>query len=227
MATTHYVWDYANDSYLMEKDIHGETLLSYTSEPTEYGRVVSQHGSEVSRYYHFDALGSTTELTDATQVTTDGRRYSAFGEVVTQSGMTQLHLQFVGSRGYYNDDTLGVQYVRRRSLSPSDGTWNSVDPVRDNYDQTFYTYANNKPTVAIDPSGEITVNAYPPADPKCNKANPIVFEFILDYQSDPMDDSTRGAPCNGFIVQEVSVTCKVKLCDKCFGCDLEALEERK
>ena len=41
MGKTHYLWDFANDSYLMEKDGNGATTAVYTDEPVPYGRVLS------------------------------------------------------------------------------------------------------------------------------------------------------------------------------------------
>ena len=50
MATTHYLWDMENDSYLVEKD--GATTVVYTNEPVQYGRLLSQRRGSTTSYYH-------------------------------------------------------------------------------------------------------------------------------------------------------------------------------
>lgn len=79
MAKTRYIWDVRHDSYLMEKDGAGTTTAVYTNEPTPYGRLLSQHRSGVSSYYHFDGHGSTRALTNEDQDVTDTAAYTAFG----------------------------------------------------------------------------------------------------------------------------------------------------
>ena len=75
MPTSHYLWDFENDSYLMEKDESGATTAVYTNEPVPYGKLISQRRGAETRYYHFDAQGSTRQLTDHTQNLTDEYTY--------------------------------------------------------------------------------------------------------------------------------------------------------
>ena len=42
MTTTNYIWDFATESYLMEKDENGATTANYTNEPVQFGLLISQ-----------------------------------------------------------------------------------------------------------------------------------------------------------------------------------------
>jgi RHS repeat-associated protein len=119
-----------------------------------FGNITGQRRGAQSHFHHFDPLGSTTELTNATGDVTDTRRYKAFGETVQQSGSTTFPFQFVGQKGYYRDAERGTYYVRRRDSRSQDGRWLSSDPFSERL-RTLnpYVYAYNSPTRLIDPSG--------------------------------------------------------------------------
>lgn len=51
------------------------------------------------------------------------------------------------------DDDTGLQYVWNRWRDPATGGWLSEDPIRQSGGLNLYTYVNNQPTVAIDPTG--------------------------------------------------------------------------
>jgi len=54
-----------------------------------------------SSFYHFDGLGSTHQLTDASQTVTDTYRYNAWGETVEWTGTTRNPHTYVGKQRYY------------------------------------------------------------------------------------------------------------------------------
>lgn len=147
-ATAKFIWD--GQDVLLETDGEGRTQVTYTQTPDLYGALVSQRRGDATSFYHFDALGSTTELTDVDEAETDSYRYYAFGETLTSSGATANNFRFVGNLGYYNEAALSLQYLRARYYQPSTGRFISPDSARP---EPEYLYASNMPVNRTDPSG--------------------------------------------------------------------------
>ncbi len=151
MATTRYIWDYASDAYLMEKDEMGATMAVYTTEPVQYGSLVSQRRNNATSHYHFDGQGSTRELTDATQAVTDEYTYAAFGDTVAKSGATANSFRYQGSSGFCEGLTANLTYGRDRFMSTDEGRWLSQD--RSRCDNSFevvgrtYIYTFDSPII--------------------------------------------------------------------------------
>jgi RHS repeat-associated protein len=206
MVTTNYIWN--DDAVLMETDETGATTATYTREPDQFGSLISQHRSGQTHVHHYDALGSTTELTDSTETVTDTFRYSAFGNEVMRIGATQAPHTWVGRSGYERDTPIRF-YVRRRHYSPSSATWHSPDPLGIVMGPCRYQYADNNPVLSTDPSGLINVSAgiksrrttCPPRRP--NLAT-VKWTFSM----------FGPAPCNGFFVQQVTVRCSIGPCGR-------------
>ena len=100
-----------------------------------------------------DPLGSTVALLDDTQTPTDTFTYWPYGEVNTSTGNTPTPFKFVGTKGYYTDDS-GKMYVRARVLDPSKGRWLTEDPMGfGGGDSNLYRYVAGRPASATDPSG--------------------------------------------------------------------------
>ena len=68
-GTTKFIWD--GQDVLLETDVSNNTQVTYTQTPDIYGNLVSQRRSTTSKYYHFDALGSTLALTGSDETVTD------------------------------------------------------------------------------------------------------------------------------------------------------------
>lgn len=113
----------------------------------------AQHWGQVHTH-HYDALGSTTELTDVTGSVTDTFRYSAFGDQIKRTGTTQTPHTYVGQSGYQRDEPKRF-YIRRRHYSAATDRWLSRDPIplllfpAPNQ----YSFVQNNPMQLIDPSG--------------------------------------------------------------------------
>src|SRR5260370_18341582 len=116
-TTTKYIWD--DDNYLAEADGNDTINVVYTNEPQQYGNLVSTRISSTTSYPHFDALGSTRQLTNAVAHVTDKVMYDAWGNVVTRTGTTSAMLLWIGQPGYYFDRDTGLYWVRRRPLQPA------------------------------------------------------------------------------------------------------------
>ncbi|MES2792188.1 MAG: RHS repeat-associated core domain-containing protein, partial [Planctomycetota bacterium] len=153
MPTTNYLWDPLNDSYLMETDDSGATTAVYTQEPAHYGGLVSQYQASVASYFHQDNLGSTRVLTDDAGTATDAFAYDAWGMGIARTGSTETAFQWIGNKGYYFDYEQELYHVRVRSYRPISSRWMTLDPLLNMRLLYYYTYCNNSPTAAIDPSG--------------------------------------------------------------------------
>ncbi|MBS0265669.1 MAG: hypothetical protein JSS02_27300, partial [Planctomycetes bacterium] len=158
-TTTNYIWD--EENYLAESDGTNTINVVYTNEPQKYGNLVSTRISATTSYHHFDATGSTRQLTSSTAGQTDLLTYDSWGKSVRRAGLTPFGLQWVGILGYYFDDEVGTYHVRRRAYDAGVARWHSSDPfpitgtaiaILSHFAELF-SYASNSPLLYIDPSG--------------------------------------------------------------------------
>jgi len=150
-ATTRFIWD--GQKIILETDGGGTTQAQFTLGLAVYGDLISQRRSSTSRWYHFDALGSTDRLTGADGSATDTYIYKAFGPLAASTGSTTNPFRYVGKLGYY-DQGSGPLYVRARHLRPTTGSWLSVDPVEG---QPRHVYVQANPVIRVDASGLATI----------------------------------------------------------------------
>jgi RHS repeat-associated protein len=158
MPVTNYIWDEVNDTLLAETDEAGNTIAEYTHEPGQFGGLISERRANQSRYYHYDGLGSTRQLTDATGQVTDSYLYDASGNTMQSTGTSRVPYHFVGRSGYYHDQELAEYYVRARHYSPALARWLSQDPIGyKGEDVNLYRYAGGSPITDVDPSGMLPI----------------------------------------------------------------------
>lgn len=117
---------------------------------------ITQEGFAANWQFYMDAQG-TPGL--ATNVNGDNRTtftFEAWGndlspaptpDVVT---VTDDAFGYIAGQGYWQEDDLGLAYVRQRWYDPQSGQWLSVDPVDT---EPRYNYANNSPTINVDANG--------------------------------------------------------------------------
>lgn len=129
----------------------GHTLTALREQPV--GAPVS------SRYYHCDQLGTTQCLTDGVGNVTDRFAADAWGVPALRTGNSINRNWYVGGWGYYRQPDAELDYVRARYLKPTQGQWLSVDPLcgvavpMSKRTDERYTYVENRPSSAVDPSG--------------------------------------------------------------------------
>jgi len=162
-STAKYVWDGAQ--VLLDTDAGDATVARYTLAPFGYGDLVSQRRSNASAFYHFDSLGSTGALTDASEAITDTYLYDAWGVAKASSGSTANAHRYVGRLGYAQDAALAGYYLRRRYYLPAAGRFVS----RDANSRDWYAYALNAPLGSVDPSG-LQAGCTGAADPSARNA---------------------------------------------------------
>jgi len=115
-------------------------------------RVAMRQGTTLY-YLLSDHLGSTSLTTDASGNVVSEMRYSAWGEVRYNSGVTTTNYTFTGQRSY--TDSFGLMYYGARWLDVSLGRFAQADSIVPGGVQGYdrYAYANNAPTKYVDPSG--------------------------------------------------------------------------
>lgn len=119
-----------------------------------YGDLLSVRRGGQSRFYHYDGLGSTVQLTDASQSVTDTYVYQAFGEEKASSGTTVNPYRYVGQLGNQTNHESGLDYLRARYYTPFHARFLSTDPTGfGGGDENLYRYAGNNPLLNVDPSG--------------------------------------------------------------------------
>jgi RHS repeat-associated protein len=117
------------------------------------GEVVAQERGGVRHQLVPDPLGSTVALYDGNGTKTDTFGYWPYGESSGRTGSTTAKFQYVGSAGYYQDNST-KKYVRARYLDSVKGRWITGDPIGfDGGDINLYRYVENNPAGFIDQSG--------------------------------------------------------------------------
>ncbi len=101
-------------------------------------------------FYHQDALGSMTSLSDSSQSLESTYRYDAFG-VQTQASGNQSNTYRYTGRAW--DDADALNYHGARYYDPTIGRFLSQDPSGVEDGTNLYTYTGNNPVNFRDPSG--------------------------------------------------------------------------
>jgi RHS repeat-associated protein len=103
-------------------------------------------------YYHADALGSITTITDAAGAVASSRRYDPWGVVAV--GEDDTGYAFTGrewSRG------ASLYYYRARYYDPRGGRFIAEDPIGFAGGLNLYAYVANNPALGTDPTGLIGI----------------------------------------------------------------------
>jgi RHS repeat-associated protein len=162
-AITNYVWDTNGNlpelvlergavGDLLHRYVYGENLITTTSrDPLNPAQTQTQT-------HHADAIGSTTTLTDSDGNIDWRYSYDPYGGPRRQAhddlGSADTAMRFAGAR---LDKETGLYHLRARQYDTTIGRFLSVDPVeRGAADPSVsaYAYADDKPTLLTDPSGE-------------------------------------------------------------------------
>ena len=147
--------------------VYGDDLLSQTRGGT-------------TTYYHYDGIGSTRALTDASGLTTDTYSYDAFGELLNVTGSTPNDYLFAGEQ---IDANTGFYYLRARWYDPAAGRFLGMDTfpgiARDPPTLHKYTYSHNNPINLIDPTGQFAMAATLGAMPARIALPTINYALIL------------------------------------------------
>lgn len=177
MTTTYFDWDVVNDAVVREVVVPGSVRRVYVNEPTQYGPRLHEIDAGAVRFYHFDAIGSTTSISNANGQPSATLRYDAWGRVVSQEGASDTECAWIGRWGYLRDSQTGMYYVRVRTYDATLARWASRDSLLDTAVCAMptlplhsvaaiagfgavadpYGYADQRPVDQIDPSGYVPI----------------------------------------------------------------------
>lgn len=148
--TSYHVYD--GDHVWADFDASGIVTARYL-----YGDRIDQilarsRPSEGTVWYLTDHLGTVHDLMSSAGVVVNHITYSAFGQILTQTGATWSDRFTYTAREW--DAVAQIYWYRSRWYDPSTARFLSEDGIRlDSGHANFYRYVGNAPFAAIDPTG--------------------------------------------------------------------------
>jgi len=109
-------------------------------------------GSNATRYYHQDELGSTLLITDETGTVTDQFAYQPYGELINRTGSTVTPYKWLGGLAV-RDEGNSLYYMLNRYYSSDLKRFLTEDPAGIDSWPNLYAYANLNPVFFVDPFG--------------------------------------------------------------------------
>ncbi len=148
---------YDGDQVIAEYDGSGNLLRKFVYGTGIDEPIVMDNGGN-QYFYHFDGLGSVTEMTDSGGAVVEKYAYNVYGKIqitdVSDTVLSESAIEnpyfFTGRR--YDADT-GLYHYRARYYSAELGRFLQVDPVGYFDSVNLYGYVLNNPILFIDPFG--------------------------------------------------------------------------
>jgi RHS repeat-associated protein len=153
-TTTSYIWDRNASLAQLALERNGTTTLRRY----HYGAdLISMQTGGSDFYYHYDGIGSVSNLSSATGATQWTYEYEPFGDTrvemkVDPSAPTNL-VRFTGE---LLDTTTNLYHLRARQYDAETGRFLSTDTATSEVTDPYvsaYIYVDNRPTYSVDPSG--------------------------------------------------------------------------
>ena len=144
-----YVYD--NEDIIAVLDADGELLQTFTHGPGLDEPLVMTKADGTNYFYHADALGSITALTNDNKETVETYTYKAYGEpIIKNSNGVPLAKSAVGNSYFFTsrelDSESGLYYLRHRYYNWERGSFTQEDPVAfQGQDVNLYAYVLNNP----------------------------------------------------------------------------------
>jgi RHS repeat-associated protein len=155
-------------------EIYGDLSLRYDDQipqldvtdvmAHEPGLAQYDFSSEALHHLHGNLIGTTERMTDAAGSIAHRAVYTAFGELIQESGTVATRYGYAGAYGYQTASSqepadplaeLGWLHVGERYYDPSSGRFVQRDPIGIRGGGNVYSYVLNQPTARIDSLGLI------------------------------------------------------------------------
>ncbi|MFC1855555.1 RHS repeat domain-containing protein, partial [Thermodesulfobacteriota bacterium] len=146
---------YNNEDIIVEYDIVSGGVTEYIHDGGMDNPISMIRGGN-TYYYHKDALGSVTEITDSTADVVKTYEYKTFGTISKVTGTLENPYTYT-SREY--DAETGLYYYRARYYNPMQGRFINKDPIGINDGPNRFIYVGNNPVNMVDPTGEVIFTA--------------------------------------------------------------------
>jgi len=173
-ASATELYRYDDSGRRIQKTINGGTtnyLYNGANIFAEYGSDWSEptaqyaHGAAVddplvrfsngaARYYHADALGSITAVTDDNAILSGGFHYSAWGNPLAVGGTGLPTFAYAGREP---TSAGALVYMRARLYMPQLGRFAQPDPLGFVDSVNRYAYVRNSPQNYVDPTGKLAL----------------------------------------------------------------------
>jgi RHS repeat-associated protein len=154
------IYAYDADNLIEETNGTGGVVARYT-QTQNVDELLAMLRSSTTSYYEADGLGSITSLTNTAGAIASSYTYDSFGNLVASSGSLVNNYRYT-AREF--DTETNLYFYRARYYDPQVGRFLTEDPSGFQAGSNFYRYVRNRPTAAIDPSGQVDVVPLPDAN---------------------------------------------------------------
>jgi len=155
--TRRYVYD--NEDIIAILDADGTPLHTFTHGPGIDEPLIMTRADGANYFYHADALGSITVLTDGNKEIVETYTYKAYGQPTIKDSLGAVFDKSAFGNPYFFtarelDSESGLYYYRARYYDWNRGAFTQEDPIGiiDN-SANLYPYVINNPLAFIDPTG--------------------------------------------------------------------------
>jgi len=132
-------------------ELQGDTTTAEYTHGPGIDEPLTIHRGDRTAFYHADALGSISDLSDAEAGTVAKYEYDAFGTLSTSASEVPNVYAYTGRRW---DSTADAYFYRARFFQPDIARFFSEDPLGLTQGPNQYAYVWNNPTRFTDPSGQ-------------------------------------------------------------------------
>ncbi len=151
--TAYFVYD--EDEDIEERDASGALQAEYVT-GDRIDEVLTMTRGSNTYYYHYDGLGSVTEITGSSGAVVESYAYDVYGQPSVPASSIGNRYRFTGRE---LDEETGLYHYRARAYDPKLGRFLQRDPIAYYDSMNLFQYANNNPVNFIDPYGEFVTIA--------------------------------------------------------------------